>query len=499
MKVIIQKKEDLKKKIEYPVFVPFKKDSLYLKEIFGEDNVRFFENLIKANKGDSDNRIKTAYIRDGAFKYSVILYSLEFTYEAKDFLIAGKKAITFLKDQYCRTMYYIPFEDVLEISDSYEFSKSFIEGLFYGSYFFERYKSDKKEFSLDTLNIVTSNKKIINFIENGYDYIPILFKHIDIARNLINEPANEITPSTFSEYVRLNSNKNIDIQIWDDKEIEQRGFNLISAVGRGSKNKQRFIKMRYEGKENRDFIYVVGKGVTFDSGGTNLKPTGFIETMKSDMSGAAIAYSIINLLADLNVRCNIISLIPLVENSVSADSYKPGDIYKSYSGKTVEILNTDAEGRLILADSLAYAVKNNNARLIIDIATLTGAMVVALGSYCAGYFTNDEDLSTKFIEASKRAREDFYRLPLYKGYKDRIKSKIADLQNISKDKREAGAIIAALFLQEFVGTTPWLHLDIAGPAFLTEEHPIYGSGATSFGLKTLYELISKEYDIKNKR
>ncbi|MEF3254969.1 MAG: leucyl aminopeptidase family protein, partial [Deferribacterales bacterium] len=365
---------------------------------------------------------------------------------------------------------YYEIEKFYSIKNDFSLTKKFIEGLYFGLYSFNKYKkSDENTVSAKLI----LHDKIYNYF-NECRFINeanILFKNIFLVRDLINTPPNELTPENFVKFIKENLAPKIELTVLNHEEIKKNGLNLIDAVGSGSQHKPFLVKLSYIGNPDKDKkIALVGKGVTFDSGGTNLKPTGSIETMKSDMSGAAIVFGVINTLAELTSDVNLVVFIPLVENTIGATAYRPGDIIKSYSGKTVEILNTDAEGRLILADALAMAVKENPS-LIIDVATLTGACVVALGSFIAGYFTNNEQYAVKMEKAFKENYEDIWRLPLYDRYKDRLKSKVADLQNISKKRTEAGAIMGALFLQEFIEDYPWIHIDIAGPAFMEDKHP----------------------------
>ena len=214
--------------------------------------------------------------------------------------------------------------------------------------------------------------------------------------------------------------------------------------------------------------------------------------MKTDMAGAATIFAVVSALAENREKVNVYAYLPLAENTIGGSAYKPGDIIKSYSGKTVEILNTDAEGRLIMADALSFALEKD-PEIVIDIATLTGACVIALGSHCAGLISNRKFLAKNISDISYDISEDIWELPLYEGYKDRIKGKIADLQNISSKKREAGTTIAGLFLREFLDNYPWIHLDIAGTAFLEDEHPIFGNNASGFGVRLLYHFIKKYY------
>ena len=494
MKVIIQKNINFDENVDVPTFVPYKNNNTYLKDLLGESLYTDLGNIPSENlENNAQVNPEIVHIKSQNTLKPYIYLPLSENIDSKKLMVSGKKVIELMHKFHYKRLYYIPLEDVLEISQI-DYTRKFIEGIFYGLYTFHKYKKEGKERKLAKLYTITENKHIIDFFDNEFSEIKTQFKYLNIARDLTNEPSNMITPESFSVFVKNNTHKNINLNIWDENIIDREKLNLIMAVGKGSHNKPRFIIMKYMGDNDKaKHICLIGKGVTFDTGGTNLKPTGSIETMKSDMAGAAISYAIINFVAEMNLKMNLVVLLPLVENIIGTNSYKPGDIYTSYSGKSVEILNTDAEGRLILADSLSYGAKNG-AKVIIDIATLTGAIVVTFGSLCAGYFTNSETLSEAFIKSTLKTKEDFFRLPLIEEYRERIKSKNADLQNVANQRREAGSIIAALFLEEFVNKKPWLHLDVAGPAFLEEEHPLYGAGGSSYGFRSLYELIKSIYD-----
>lgn len=420
----------------------------------------------------------------------IVLGSLPKLFEVKDILKLGYLYGDYIKSNKIHTSSLVMIEDTLGKKNYTDFTKLVIEGVGYGLYSFNVYKS-KSEFEYKDvqINIYSRIKRDNKEISTMLNEVEKIIGSIYITRDLINTPSNDLTPEIFCHIAKkLNLNRCVITTIEGD-DLKKEGLNLIYTVGAGSKNKPALLKIYYKGDPESDkHIAIVGKGVTFDSGGTNLKPTGHIETMKTDMSGAATALGIAKLLNELNKKINVYFYIPLVENIIGYSAYKPGDIIRSKSGKTVEILNTDAEGRLILADSLYIAVEEK-ADKIIDLATLTGACIVALGSYCAAFFANNDELAIRIKESSENTGEDIWMLPLYKDYKKRLKSKLADLQNISSQKGEAGTIIGALFLNEFVDNTPWIHLDIAGTAYFKEKHPFYGEGASGFGIRLLYDFL----------
>lgn len=312
------------------------------------------------------------------------------------------------------------------------------------------------------------------------------------TRDLVNENADTLNPLYFQEIAKNLSEKfpSIKTTIFDKNRIEKEKMGLLLAVGKGAAFEPALIFSSYRGDpRSKDHTLLVGKGITFDTGGLNLKPTGGIETMREDMAGAATVMGALTAAASLDLKANITAIMPIAENAIDNKSYKPGDVYRSYLGKTVEIISTDAEGRLILADALAYSVKNLKPTRIIDFATLTGSMVVALGYGISGFFSNHDRLSEQLIAAGETAGELLWRLPLFQAYKEDIKSKIADLKNCGP--RPAGSITAALFLEEFVGDIPWAHVDIAGTAFLTRDYSYWPQGGVGFGVRLIVEFLKK--------
>ena len=313
-----------------------------------------------------------------------------------------------------------------------------------------------------------------------------------LARELVNGNADDVTPRMLADTALslAKSNAKLKTAIYDKKWLEQQKMGLILAVNRASSNDPFLIQMSYKGNpRSKEHIVLVGKGVTYDTGGLSLKPTDGMLTMKCDMAAAAAAMGAIYVAAALGLKVNVTALAPVVENCIGSRSYKPGDVYRGYSGKTVEIGNTDAEGRLILADALSYAVQNLKPTSLIDLATLTGAIVIALGEEISGLYTNDETLAGDLTAASEKTAELLWRMPLHSEYRDALKSDIADL--VSVGGRDAGSMKAALFLQEFVGDASWAHLDIAGPAFLTKPKYYNPTKATGYGVRLLVEFLER--------
>lgn len=389
----------------------------------------------------------------------------------------------------------IAFEDIYNEKKDFMCTSSFMEGVMFALYSFDRYKTKKDSRTLEEAEIITGISRLKNYIDQNASEWHDTFFYVNITKDLVNMPPSDLTPVKFAEYIQQNAHPYITVDIWDEKRIKENQMELVCAVCKGSATPPRFVHLYYEGAPGKgQNVAIVGKGVTFDSGGTNLKPSESMKNMKSDMGGAAAAFSVINLAAAQQLKVNLHCYLPIVENIIGGRAFLPGDIIRSFSGKTVEILNTDAEGRLILADSLYLATKTD-PEIIIDLATLTGACVVALGEQCAGLFSNRKFLSKYMSDIASRVGEDVWELPLYDGYASRLKSKNADLQNIASESRHGGAIIAALFLKEFVENYPWIHLDIAGPAFLDAAHPVFGAQGTGFGVRLIYHFIKTHYTV----
>ena len=316
----------------------------------------------------------------------------------------------------------------------------------------------------------------------------ILGEATNLARSLVNQPGNQINPSRLAERSRVVAEKvGLEVEVLGEPEMQEMGMETLLAVAKGSDEPARFIILKHlkDPKSDAPPIVFVGKGVTFDSGGLSLKSAGSMKDMKADKAGACAVLAAMQAIARLQIERNVVGLIPAVENMVSGRAQRPGDVIRSMGGKTVEIVNTDAEGRLILADALCYA-SELGPEYVVDIATLTGACIIALGSVRAGLFSNNDELCEKLQRAGDRAGERFWRLPLDDEYRKDLESGIADVKN--SGSRSAGAISAAKFLQEFVGELSWCHIDMAGVDLY--EDSAEGTGATGFGARTLVELAS---------
>ena len=314
-----------------------------------------------------------------------------------------------------------------------------------------------------------------------------------LARDLVTEPPNVLYPETFAKRCLKLKDLGVEVTVLDEKKMEKLGMNALLAVGMGSSKRSKLVVMRWKGakaKKGQGPIALVGKGVTFDTGGISLKPAAGMWDMKFDMGGAAAVTGAMAALAGRKAKADVIGIIGLTENMPAGNAQRPGDIVKSAAGKTIEVQNTDAEGRLVLADALWYAQDKYKPRLIVDLATLTGAMLVALGHEMAGLFSNDDELSEKLAEAGAAVDERVWRMPLDKSYDRMINSEVADIKNIGGG-RWAGSIVAAQFLQRFVENgTPWAHLDIAGTAWTEKTRPTVPKGAAGWGVRLLSELVA---------
>jgi len=364
-----------------------------------------------------------------------------------------------------------------------------IEGSKMSLYKFDKFKAEKAEKSPDLTIVVSKSKKISQTIKTS----EIIADGAIFTKSIANLPPNECTPSTLAGFAKIMSKKNkMKCNIISKIELKKKGFGGITAVGKGSKNEPKLIVLEHNrGKRNEKPIVLVGKAVTFDTGGISLKPGASMDEMKFDKCGGCTVLGIMKAVSELKLPMNIVGIVPSVENMPDADAYRPGDIIKLFSGKTAEILNTDAEGRLILADALSYGEKHYSPKAIIDFATLTGACIVALGNNVAAIVSNDEKLALKIKDASKKTTEDVWELPLTQDFMDMIKSDVADMKNVGIG-RAAGTITAAAFLKNAIEKTPWVHVDIAGVAWTqtaTKEKSYNPKGATGFGVRLILNYL----------
>jgi len=375
------------------------------------------------------------------------------------------------------------------------FFSQFIFGFNLKSYTFNKYKTLNKEKIKEKIDfkIITKNKEKI---EKNHKYYEAIKEGVFLTRDLVSEPPNVLNPKSYVQEIQKLSKLGLKIKSYNEKELKKLGLNALLGVGLGSANETYLVTIEWNGKNNslKNPLTFVGKGVCFDTGGISLKPAKFMEEMKYDMAGSAVVVGLLKSLALRKAKVNAVGVVGLVENMPGSRAQRPGDIVKSYSGKTIEILNTDAEGRLVLADALSFAEKKYKPKFIIDLATLTGAIIISLGEEYAGLFSNNDELSKNIFKASENVNEKVWRLPLHKNYDKLIDSTIADVQNINYSGG-AGSITAAQFLQRFIlNKTPWAHLDIAGMAFSKKAANLNPSGATGFGVRLLNNLIKEHYE-----
>ncbi len=367
----------------------------------------------------------------------------------------------------------------------------FLHGLKLKSYDFKKYKTKKDTRSI-SINVVGNKNK--PSVQNQLKF-KALEEGTFYARDLVSEPGNILHPDEYAKRLISLKKDGLKINIYDEKKLKKLGMHALLGVGQGSIRGSYLVTMEWNGaKNNSKPLAFVGKGVCFDTGGYSLKPARFMEDMTYDMAGSATVVGLMKNFALRKAKINAVGVVGLVENMVSGNAQRPGDIVKSYSGKTIEILNTDAEGRLVLADALTFTEKKFKPKFIVDLATLTGAIIVCLGSEYAGLFSNDDKLSEQIYNAGEKVEEKVWRMPLHKNYDKLMNSKNADVQNINY-VGGAGSTTAAQFLQRFIlNKTPWAHLDIAGMAFSKYGGALNSGGATGFGVRLLNQLVEENYE-----
>lgn len=443
---------------------------------------------------------------EGKAGENIILYSPEGTAISQVLFVGIGKSDSFREDTF-RSMagkavkaavskkaesIVIPCPASSEIKISEEaVASALCEGAFLANHIYNEYKTEKKDTPLESVEIAVSDSSA-SFVSGLAEKTGIICSSTIMAREWVSTPSNHKRPEDFAEMLAKKASDNgLKVTVLDEEQMKSLGFGALLAVGQGSTSKPRLVIMEYipDGKADKK-VALVGKGVTFDTGGINLKPTGSLEDMKMDMAGGAAVAATLIAASKLRPSVHITGAVPIVENMPSGDSYRPGDIFKSFCGKTIEITNTDAEGRLILIDTLTYIARNYKPDIMIDLATLTGACMVALGEKIAGVFSNDDELGKKVVESGNAVHERCWLMPMPEDYKEMLKSDFADMTN-SANARWGGAITASLFLSDFVEKTRWAHIDIAGPAYLKKASDYCGPGGTGFGVRLLCNLFDK--------
>ena len=465
------------------LFTNDKFDTSNLKRYLSGSDFAYINDILKT----SDLK-KNLFIFEVSSKKKIILVSIKNNIKTSDIENLGAELfgrINFGKN----SDYFVNSDSVVGKHDN--FLGHFLHGLKLKSYEFNKYKS-KKEKRLILLNIIgaknkPSSQSQLKFkaLEEGTFY----------ARDLVSEPGNILHPDEYAKRLSSLRKNGLKVNVYDEKKLKKLGMHALLGVGQGSVRGSYLVTLEWNGaKNNSKPLAFVGKGVCFDTGGYSLKPARFMEDMTYDMAGSATVVGLMKNLALRKAKVNAVGVVGLVENMVSGNAQRPGDIVKSYSGKTIEVLNTDAEGRLVLADALTFTEKKFKPKFIIDLATLTGAIIVCLGSEYAGLFSNDDKLSKQIFNAGEKVEEKVWRMPLHKNYDKLMNSKNADMQNINY-VGGAGSTTAAQFLQRFIlNKTPWAHLDIAGMAFSKYGGALNSGGATGFGVRLLNQLIEENYE-----
>ena len=440
-----------------------------------------FERNLKNN-----NKKKNIFTFDLNHNQKIIVYSEKDS--QKSFEKIGAELYQFFKNEGINKVNIIggSIDNQYKIKSLHEL----VHGMRLKSYSFEKYKS-KKNSQLLNLNLITG-KKIDKKLITTFDAIE---KGVNFTKDLVSEPGNILHPDEYAKRLVALKKLGIKVTVYNTSKLKKMKCNALLGVGQGSTRGSYIVTMEWKGnKKQKKPLSFVGKGVCFDTGGISLKPARFMEDMTYDMAGSAVVVGLIKSLALRKAKVNAVGVVGLVENMVSGNAQRPGDIVKSLSGKTIEVLNTDAEGRLVLADAITFTEKKFNPDFIIDLATLTGAIVVALGSEYAGMFSNDDKLSSRLFNAGEKVDEKVWRLPLHKNYDKLMNSKNADMQNINY-VGGAGSTTAAQFLQRFImNKTPWAHLDIAGMAFSKYAGSLNSSGATGYGVRLLNKFIEDNYE-----
>jgi len=407
---------------------------------------------------------------------------------SSDYENIGSKLFEYLNKNKIENSYI----DVHKTEINYIQLERIIHGAKLKSYSFDIYKSNNKKNKNINLNIVGKQKNKSNILRKKLD---ALLNGVFFTRDLVSEPGNILHPDEYAKRLIKLRKLGLKVKVYNEKELKKLGCNALVGVGQGSIRGSYLVTMEWKGKKLKSKpLAFVGKGVCFDTGGISLKPAKFMEDMTYDMAGSAVVVGLMKNFALRKAKINAVGVVGLVENMPGGNAQRPGDVVKSYSGKTIEVLNTDAEGRLVLADALTFTEKKFKPNFIIDLATLTGAIIVSLGSEYAGLFSNDDKLSKQIFDAGEKVNEKVWRLPLHKNYDKLIDSKIADIQNINY-VGGAGSTTAAQFLQRFIiNKTPWAHLDIAGMAFSKYAGALNSGGATGYGVRLLNKFVEDNYE-----
>ena len=472
------------------IFLKSETKSNDLFKIFRKDK-HIVTSIEKLKKKENFTKKKIITSIDTGIEKKIIVIWVDNKLSSNQVIELGAKFFDFLKNNMIKD---VTLYGPSLVNGSKKLSiEEFVHGAQLKSYNFDIYKTSNnknkkdKEFILNVFqNKIEKNLQInLNALLEGTYF----------SRDLVSEPGNILTPDEYAKRLLKLKKHGLKITVYDEKKLKKLGMNALLGVGQGSVCGSYLVTIEWNGlKNNSKPLAFIGKGVCFDTGGISLKPARFMEEMTYDMAGSAVVAGLMKNFALRKAKINAVGVVGLVENMPGGNAQRPGDIVKSYSGKTIEILNTDAEGRLVLADALTFTEKKFKPNFIVDLATLTGAIIVCLGEEYAGLFSNNDNLSKKIIDAGNKVDEKVWRMPLHKNYDKLMNSKIADVQNINYSGG-AGSITAAQFLQRFIiNKTPWAHLDIAGMAFSKKAANINPRGATGYGVRLLNKLVEENYE-----
>ena len=468
----------------YTLFTKENFNTKYIVTFFSNPEITYIQNILK--KRDLKKNILSFDLNS---KTKIILIDIKNNLELSDIEYMGAEFFTFIKSNNIKELSINPLS--IQSKPENDFIGRFLHGFKLKAYEFNVYKAKKNKNEI-LINILGQKNKIT--IKNEIKF-KALEEGTNFARDLVSEPPNVLNPKEYVSRLLKLKRLGIKVTVYNEIQLEKLGMHSLLGVGRGSINESFLVTLEWYGnkKDKKAPLSFVGKGVCFDTGGISLKPAKFMDEMKYDMAGSAVVAGLIQSLATRKAKVNAVGVVGLVENMPGGNAQRPGDIVKAYNGKTIEVLNTDAEGRLVLADALSFTEKKFKPKFIIDLATLTGAIIVALGEEYAGLFSNNDELSDKIFKSGEKVNEKVWRLPLHKNYDKLMDSQIADIQNINYSGG-AGSITAAQFLQRFVEKTPWAHLDIAGMAFSKKAENLNPGGATGFGVRLLNQLIEEHYE-----
>ena len=479
----LDKKKSFKKNKAIFVYPSFKTEA-FGGEFDDKINQKII-NLIKKNKNSDEDKL---FLLNQDFDEKIVVIFLSKSNTELEFEKLGAKFFDYLKKNEIHDIYIKTPSFKNSKNQNLNYFSSFIHGVELKSYEFNLYKSKKINKKINIYvhksDLQTKLRKL-DAILNGVNY----------TRDLVSEPGNILHPDEYAKRLLKLKKIGLKVTIYDEKKLKKMGCNALLGVGQGSIRGSYLVSIEWNGDKSKSKpLAFVGKGVCFDTGGISLKPAKFMEDMTYDMAGSAVVVGLMKNFALRKAKINAVGIVGLVENMPGGNAQRPGDIVKSYSGKTIEVLNTDAEGRLVLADALTFTEKKFKPKFIIDLATLTGAIIVALGSEHAGLFSNNDNLSTQLHDTGIKVDEKVWRLPLNKNYDKLMDSKNADMQNINY-VGGASSITAAQFLQRFIlNKTPWAHLDIAGMAFSKYGGALNSSGATGYGVRLLNKLVEDYYE-----